>query len=171
MWRVFYAENLPYAKHSRCVLAPTVSGGFAHVMFALAAVSPGDFEELVAIRLATLSDTPERARERLGSSFHPEHSRFIVIDGHRAGFYTLRPADNGFHLEHFYILPPFQSRGVGGAVMRLLLEEAAGRPVFVGVLKGSPAIRFYQRHGFVAAGESERALYYVNTRNALSVGR
>lgn len=162
MWRVFYAENLPNAKHSRCSLAPEPSAGFAHTMFALAAVSTGDFEELVAIRLATLSDTPERARERLLNSFDPEHSRFIVIDGKRAGFYTLRPAENGFHLEHFYILPPFQSRGVGSAVMRLLLEEAAGCPVFAGVLKGSPAIRFYQRHGFVVAGESERAIYYVN---------
>ncbi len=159
---MFYAENLPDAKHSRCSLAPKASEGFGHAMFAFSSVSTDDFEELVAVRLATLSDTPELARERLLNSFYPEHSWFIIIEGKRAGFYTFRPAENGFHLEHFYILPPFQSRGVGSAVLRLLLEEAAGRPVFVGVLKGSPAIRFYRHHGFVPAGESERAIYFVS---------
>ena len=162
MWRVFYPQNLPNAKHSPSCLAPKASTGFGHAMFALSSVSIGDFEELVGIRLATLSDTPERARERLRNSFYPDQSRFIVVEGQRAGFYTLRPADNGLHLEHFYILAPFQSRGVGAAVMQLLREEAAGRPLFVGVLKGSPAIRFYQRHGFVKAGESKRAIYYVS---------
>ena len=39
--------------------------------------------------------------------------------------------------------------------------ECGGQTVFVGVLRSSPANRFYQRHGFTPNGESERAIYYT----------
>ena len=55
----------------------------------------------------------ERARERLRKSFHPVDTRFIVVDGRRIGFYTFRHADDGFHLDHFYIHPDWQSHGIG----------------------------------------------------------
>jgi MFS superfamily sulfate permease-like transporter len=77
------------------------------------AVSTTDFDELVALRIAAMRASlehvgrfdPERARERLRKSFYPEHSEFIVIDGQRVGFYTFRPADDGFHLDHLYVHP------------------------------------------------------------------
>ncbi len=130
-------------------------------MFTLSAVAEDDFDALVAIRVAALPDSPERARERLEESFYPQHSRFIRVAGETVGFYTLRPAFDGFHLEHFYVLPARQSCGIGSAVMRLLLAECGTQTVFVGVLRDSPANRFYQRHGFTPNGESERAIYYT----------
>jgi len=134
-------------------------------------VSPSDFEALVAVRIAAMRESlervgrfdPARARERLRQSFTPEHTQWILRDNERVGFCTFRPAADGFHLDHLYVLPECQSRGVGGEVLRRLLAEAdrQGRPVRVGALKESGSNRFYQRHGFSQTGESEWDIYYV----------
>lgn len=137
----------------------------------LAAVTAEDFEELVALRIAAMRESlervgrfdPDRARERLRNSFYPEHTRFILIDDRRAGFYTLRPGENGLHLDHLYLHPDWQGQGAGSGVMRRLLAEAddRGKDVHVGALRDSASNRFYRRHGFVPVGESEWDLYYM----------
>ncbi len=133
-------------------------------------VSDTDFDDLVALRIAAMRDSlerigrydPERARERLRASFWPQHTRFILVMGQRAGFYTFRPAADGFHLDHLYIHPSFQSQGIGSLVLRLLLSQAdAGqRPVHVGALRDSRSNQFYQRHDFVQTSEDEWDIYY-----------
>lgn len=106
---------------------------------------------------------PERARERLRNSFHPEHTQFILFEGQRVGFYTFRPAAECFHLDHLYVHPACQSRGVGAFVLRRLLAEGDARklPVRLGALRDSPSNRFYQRHGFVQTAEDAWDIYYV----------
>jgi GNAT superfamily N-acetyltransferase len=135
------------------------------------AVTVDDFEELLAIRISAMRDSlerlgrfdPERARARLRNSFFPEHSQFIVDDQQRIGFYTFRPADDGFHLDHLYLNPQFQARGIGSTILRQLLAQAQllGKPVYVTALRDSEANRFYQRHGFVQTHEEEWDIYYV----------
>lgn len=135
------------------------------------AVSTTDFEELVALRIAAMRASlehvgrydPERARERLRTSFYPEHSVFIVLDGQRIGFYTFRPADDGFHLDHLYVHPNHQSRGVGSHVLRHLISQSDARqlPVHLGALRDSPSNRFYRRHGFTQTTEDEWDIYYL----------
>jgi GNAT superfamily N-acetyltransferase len=130
-----------------------------------------DFETLLAIRMDAMRESlerlgrfdPQRARERLERSFYPEFSRFIIADGIRIGFHTFRPAQDGFHLEHFYILPAYQSRGIGSSVLKMLIVEGekARLPIYLGALKQSPANRFYERQGFVKNAESEWDIYYV----------
>jgi GNAT superfamily N-acetyltransferase len=135
------------------------------------AVSTTDFDELVALRIAAMRASlehvgrfdPERARERLRKSFYPEHSEFIVIDGQRVGFYTFRPAEDGFHLDHLYVHPSHQSRGVGSHVLHHLISQSDARqlPVHLGALRDSPSNRFYRRHGFTQATEDEWDIYYI----------
>ena len=138
---------------------------------AFSAVSTTDFDELVALRIVTMRASlehvgrfdPERARERLRKSFYPEHSQFIVIDGQRIGFYTVRPAEDGFHLDHLYIHPSHQSCGLGSHVLRRLLSQSDARqlPVHLGALRDSPSNRFYRRHGFTQVFEDEWDIYYI----------
>lgn len=148
---------------------PTADSLSERVTFA--AVTSADFDELVALRIASMRDSlervgrfdPERARERLRTSFYPEHTEFVVLDGQRIGFYTFRPAADGFHLDHLYIHPICQSCGVGSHVIRHLLCESDARqmPVRLGALRESPSNRFYQRHGFVPSAEDEWDIYYM----------
>jgi GNAT superfamily N-acetyltransferase len=138
---------------------------------ALAPVAEVDFEELLSLRIAAMRESlerlgrfdPERARQRLRNSFHPEHTHFIMLDGQRIGFYTLRPTDAGFQLDHLYVHPSCQSQGIGSLVMRKLTSEAdaAGKPIRLGALKESSSNCFYQRHGFVQEAEEEWDIYYV----------
>lgn len=135
------------------------------------AVTAADFDELVALRIAAMRDSlervgrfdPERARERLRKSFHPEHTQFILLNGQRIGFCTFRPAADAFHLDHLYVHPAHQSLGIGSHVLRHLLAQSDARqlPVHLGALRDSPSNRFYQRHGFVQTAEDEWDIYYV----------
>lgn len=135
-----------------------------------------DFEELAALRIAAMRPSleqvgrfdPERARERLRKSFYPEHTKFVVLDGQRIGFYTFRPADDGFHLDHLYVHPSCQSRGIGSYVIHQLLSLSDTRqmPVRLGALRESPSNRFYQRHGFVQTAEGEWDIFYIRPPTA-----
>lgn len=136
-------------------------------------VTAADFEELAALRIAAMRASleqvgrfdPERARERLRKSFYPEHTQFIVVEGRRIGFYTFRPADDGLHLDHLYVHPDWQSRGIGSQIMRqqLARADAAQQAVHLGALRGSNSNRFYQRHGFTSTREDEWDIYYTRT--------
>ncbi|CUI78101.1 GNAT family N-acetyltransferase [Achromobacter aegrifaciens] len=136
-----------------------------------APVSEADFEDLLALRIEAMRESlerlgrfdPERARSRLRSTFRPEHTWSIEQDGQRIGFYALRPEGDGLRLDHLYIRPAAQGSGLGGQVMRKILQEAdrLGLAVSLGALRDSDSNRFYRRHGFVQTGESEWDIDYL----------
>ncbi|MEV7192891.1 GNAT family N-acetyltransferase [Streptomyces sp. NPDC093510] len=94
---------------------------------------------------------PHRVRQRLRDSFSAAHTSVIETRGAFAGSVTLRPAEDGRWLEHFYLAPHAQGRGLGSAVLSRLLErtDAENVAVRLDVLRGSAAGRLYERHGFV----------------------
>jgi GNAT superfamily N-acetyltransferase len=130
-----------------------------------------DADVLINIRIAAMRESlerlgrfdPRRARERFLSSFDPSLCRFIVADGVRAGFIQIRPQQDHWLLEHLYILPDHQGKGVGAAVLCGVLKDADAHyaEIRVGALRGSDSNRFYQRHGFVRVSEAEWDIYYV----------
>lgn len=132
--------------------------------------SEADFEALLALRIAAMRDSlerlgrfdPERARARLRSTFQPACTWCIEHDGKRVGFYAVRPDGDGLRLDHLYLHPTAQRQGLGGQVLRRILQEAdrRGLPVMLGALRGSDSNRFYRRHGFVQTGESEWDIEY-----------
>ncbi|RKE36231.1 acetyltransferase (GNAT) family protein [Paraburkholderia sp. BL23I1N1] len=129
-----------------------------------------DVDTLVEIRIAAMRESlerigrfdPVRARERFVASFDPGFCRFILIDGERAGFVLLRHDADHLLLDHLYIVPTQQGKGIGQAVLAELFAEADAKslPLKVGALRDSDSNRFYQRHGFVKAAESEWDIYY-----------
>ncbi|QNE23255.1 GNAT family N-acetyltransferase [Kribbella qitaiheensis] len=111
-----------------------------------------------------------RVRQRLRDSFSTQYSSIIEIDGELAGCVTLRPADDGLLLEHFYVAPAFQGRGLGSTVLRTLLDQsdAQNMAVRLNVLQGSPARHLYERHGFTL--DSEDPIDVFMTRLPRSTG-
>jgi GNAT superfamily N-acetyltransferase len=105
----------------------------------------------------------ERARQRLLQNFAAEYTRLIKHDGMLAGFLVLRPQDNDLLLDHLYLHPDFHQRGLGSAVIELVLTEAdeLGKIIHVGALRDSDANRFYLRHGFVLREVAEFDNYYL----------
>ncbi|MBS1727149.1 MAG: GNAT family N-acetyltransferase [Armatimonadetes bacterium] len=111
--------------------------------------------------------SPDRARERFLSSFDPSVTKFILVDGIRAGFFVVKPGPDGLLLDHLYVLPIFQRRGIGRHVLEAVFEEADkdGLAVTVGALKESDSNRFYVANGFEKVGEGDWDNYYRRLPN------
>jgi GNAT superfamily N-acetyltransferase len=110
-----------------------------------------------------------RVRQRLRDSFSPQYTSVILSSGAFAGSVTLRPAEGGQLLEHFYLDPSVQGRGLGSAVLRTLLErtDADGVLVRLNVLQGSAARRLYERHGFTVEAQDPIDVFMVRQPGAL----
>lgn len=125
---------------------------------AFAAVQAEDFEALLALRVAAMRPSlealgrfdPARARERFAGQFHPAAMRWIEADGERVGLLTVHREHDPWHVQHLYVAPGHQGRGVGRWALDGVRREAsaAGVAVELEALNGSDAHRFYQRHGF-----------------------
>lgn len=150
---------------------PTPDANANTSAISFAAAQPADLEALISIRIAAMRASleqagrfdPIRVRERFQSGFVAAATRFILYQGQRAGFVALKNQGDHWLLDHLYILPAHQARGIGAAVLASVFAEAdaAAMSVRVGALKGSASNRFYQRHGFVQTAEGEWDIYYL----------
>lgn len=105
----------------------------------------------------------DRVRQRLRDSLSPQYTSVIEIDRELAGCVTVRPAPEGQWLEHFYLAPHHQGRGLGSAVLRSVLARADARGVSIrlNVLQGSAAQRLYERLGFVVETQDPVDVFMV----------
>ncbi len=135
------------------------------------AASAADVEAVAELRALVLRADLERlgrydarrVRQRLRDGFAPAHTRVIEVGGAFAGCVALRPAEDAHWLEHFYLAPRLQGGGIGTAVLRELLERCDREDVLVrlNVLRGSPARRLYERHGFTVESEDPVDVFMV----------
>jgi GNAT superfamily N-acetyltransferase len=148
--------------------------------WAMRPAEPADVEAIAELRAVVMRPDLERlgrfdrhrVRQRLRDSFSPQHTSVIVADGAFAGCVTLRPAEDGQWLEHFYLAPGVQGRGLGSAVLRTLLDrtDADGVLVRLNVLQGSAARRLYERHGFTVEVQDPIDVYMVRPPDAGAPG-
>ena len=140
-------------------------------LIAFEQASAGDAETLVAVRIAAMRESLERigrfdeqrARTRFLATFSAADTRHLVVDAQRVGFVVVRRVDDHLLLDHLYVLPLHQGRGIGAAVLATVFAhaDAAALPVRVGALRESAANRFYARHGFEPVERAEWDTYYV----------
>jgi GNAT superfamily N-acetyltransferase len=141
---------------------------------------PADVEPIAELRAVVMRPDLERlgrfdehrVRQRLRDSFSPQYSSVILGDGAFAGCVTVRPAEDGQWLEHFYLAPSAQGRGLGSAVLRTLLDrtDADGMLVRLNVLQGSSARRLYERHGFTVESQDPIDIYMMRLPGAGALG-
>ncbi|MGW3156352.1 GNAT family N-acetyltransferase [Streptomyces sp. NPDC001089] len=149
------------------VRAPVAHGGVP----LLRPATPGDIEVIAELRATVMRADLERlgrydehrVRQRLRDSFSTRHTSIIMTDGELAGCVTVRPSEGRQWLEHFYLAPHRQGRGLGSAVLRAVLErtDAQGMTVALNVLRGSAARRLYARHGFVLESQDAIDVFMV----------
>jgi GNAT superfamily N-acetyltransferase len=145
-----------------------VEAGLSSVSFECA--TAGDADALVALRIAAMRDSLERigrfdaqrARDRFLAGFVPERTWHVVADTQCVGFLALGERDGDLLLDHLYIDPRHQRRGLGGAVLERVcaLADTLGRWVVLGALRESDANRFYARHGFVQVARTDWDNHY-----------
>lgn len=135
-----------------------------------AAVLAEDFEAMLEVRVAALRESlerlgrfdPARARARLAEGFQPQFMQHIEDGGQRVGFITLRPDGEALKLDHLYVIPGAQGRGIGAWALQWAQTQAAkaGKALLLSALKESDANRFYLRHGFVQVAQSDFDIDY-----------
>jgi GNAT superfamily N-acetyltransferase len=95
--------------------------------------STEDAEALVALRIEAMRESlerigrfdPSRARERFLAGFSPEHTHHVLLDGERVGFFVLKPSESaGLLLDHLYVHPRHQGKGVGASVLAQVFVQA-----------------------------------------------
>lgn len=130
-----------------------------------AAASEADFEPLLVLRVEVMREhlervfrySPERSRRVFREHFDEPGLRLIRIEGETVGCVGFRRGEGCFKLDSFYLARRFHNTGLGTDILKVLLAEAdaAGLPIRLEVLRGSPADRFYLRHGFVKLSEDD----------------
>ncbi|WP_284976213.1 GNAT family N-acetyltransferase [Arthrobacter sp. efr-133-TYG-104] len=113
---------------------------------------------------------PVRVRERFLNGFQPEHAYVIHTDGVDAGVIAVRPEPDARWVEHFYVAPAHQGKGLGSAVLRHVMEASVDeRPFRLDVLQGSAARRLYEKHGFVLESEDPIDIFMVAPAAPVSI--
>jgi ribosomal protein S18 acetylase RimI-like enzyme len=102
------------------------------------------------------------------AGFDPAPLRIILVDGMNVGVIAVRWSETDAYLVDIEILPAYQGRGLGAAVIQGVIAEADARnlPMRLQVLKVNPALRLYERLGFVVTGETETHHLMVRSRSS-----
>jgi ribosomal protein S18 acetylase RimI-like enzyme len=125
-----------------------------------------DFEFLYKLHVQTLRPYVEALwgweeawqREYFERKFDPQKYKIIQIEGRDAGVLAVKQGEGKTHIELLEIMPDFQKRGVGTAVINDICSQAFLRNhvVTLNVLKSNiPARRLYERLGFTKVREEE----------------
>lgn len=93
-------------------------------------------------------------RERFEQAFDAATLRIVEVDGAPAGALRVDAGEVPVRLLSIAIAPSHQRRGLGTALIGQVIDEAAGVPVWLQVLKVNPARALYERLGFVVIGET-----------------
>lgn len=128
-------------------------------------VEEADFEPLLALRIEVMREHlervgrfhPDRARRIFRGHFDEPGMQRIMSGDERVGCVGFRVGTAEVKIDSFYLDRRLHNSGLGTAILLKLLAEAdaLGLPVELDVLQGSPAGRFYERHGFVKRREDE----------------
>jgi ribosomal protein S18 acetylase RimI-like enzyme len=87
---------------------------------------------------------------------HPDAAfQVILVNGEPAGRLYVDRSEDALLIVDIALLPEHRGNGVGGAILRGLLAEAAaaGKPVRIHVEQMNPALRLYERLGFRRTGD------------------
>lgn len=85
---------------------------------------------------------------------YKEGTFIITRDGHDIGFYNGTALEDGYEIGNICIIPEYQNRGIGTAILRELLSKNADKTVSLQYFKSNPVGRLYERLGFRRIGET-----------------
>lgn len=124
-----------------------------------------DFSKLNNLRLAAMKDSlvkagrynPERSKERFRKSFKPHNTQIIYINKQIVGFFMVSVSKSCMFINHLYIKPELQGRGIGQKALHLLKDRAKQCKLNIELeaLKNSLAAKFYGKNGFRIISETE----------------
>lgn len=95
---------------------------------------------------------------------YKEGTLIIALDEHDIGFYNGTALEDGYEIGNICIIPEYQNRGIGTAILKELLSKNADKTVSLQYFKDNPAGRLYERLGFRRIGETAYHVQMVKDR-------
>jgi ribosomal protein S18 acetylase RimI-like enzyme len=101
---------------------------------------------------------------RFREHFDTAGLQIVSYRGQEVGAIKVLPEENSLFLAYIAILPVLQNQGIGTALIRQVLVEAArnDQPVTLQVLRGNPARRLYERLGFVITDQNDERCFMIH---------
>lgn len=129
-----------------------------------------------AEEMAMVTDwTDEQKEQFVRMQFQAQHAWYqehyggarldlVLADGSPAGRFYVHRRETEIRLMDISLLPEYRNRGIGTALLKELFAEsgATGKPVTIHVEKYNPAMRLYERLGFVPI--ADRGVYLLLQR-------
>lgn len=134
---------------------PAAEGDAAWIAELRAVVLRADLERLGRF-------DPMRVRKRLLSAFEPAFTQVVLVESRECGSIAVRPDADAYWIEHFYLDPSVQGRGIGSCVLgQHLAERGSSHTCRLNVLQGSRARALYERNGFIVESEDPVDVFMV----------
>jgi ribosomal protein S18 acetylase RimI-like enzyme len=145
------------------------------VTFRLEPIDDTDFEFRFGVYKATIkpyldqmldwTDAEEEAFLRSNLTQTSNHAA-IMVAGERVGTTQIVETADSISLHQIAIVPEYQGRGIGSAIVQSLIAraEVTGKPVHLSVFHANTgARRLYERLGFTVVADTERDAGMVYT--------
>jgi ribosomal protein S18 acetylase RimI-like enzyme len=143
--------------------------------YTLRPATDADFNFLYNLNKATMKDVVDQVwgwNEAFQQAYFKEHfntagASIIVVRGKDVGGLQYEEAPQSITLVELQVLPEYQGKGLGTAILKHLINEAKAsrKDILLQVLKPNiRARRLYERNGFTSYAETETH-YQMRIRN------
>jgi predicted GNAT family N-acyltransferase len=93
------------------------------------------------------------------------HHYLLLLGGKALATARWRETEKGIKLERFAVLPEFRNRGLGGIILKEVINDVLPLGKTIYLHSQLRAVPFYERHGFVKEGdvfyEADMGHYYM----------
>lgn len=92
------------------------------------------------------------------SAWNGSAHEILSSNGEMCGYLSIEENPDSIELHELVLLPKFQGKGIGGTLLREVIEKAKEKnvPVHLQVMKENKAAELYRRAGFTETGETGR---------------
>ena len=127
-----------------------------------------DFDYCAKLYFAEMNEIIRQLKLNIGAQINsfrqqwePTQVRIITREGADIGWLQSTTTDGELFLAQLFLDAAVQNQGIGTEVMHRLISEAtrADRAVTLGVVKINPALRLYERLGFMITHEDDHKFY------------
>ncbi len=96
-------------------------------------------------------------RQNFSETTDPAAHEIVELNGEPIGCLLVTKHADYIELDRVFVLPEHQNCGIGAGLVREVLDAAVrdGKVVRLQVFRMNPAVRLYERLGFVRVGETE----------------